>query len=86
MPTISFFYGIYISMYVNEHLPPHFHVEYQGQNAQINIRTGEVIKGKIPKQALRMVNEWREIHIAELLKNWENAQKLIMPKPIAPLE
>jgi len=33
MPVISMFYGVIISMYFREHLPPHFHAEYQGQEA-----------------------------------------------------
>ena len=28
MPEISRFYGLRITMNYNEHLPPHFHVEY----------------------------------------------------------
>ena len=86
MPTISFFYGIYILMYVNEHLPAHFHAEYQGNEAKINIRTGDVIKGKLPRKALQLIDEWRKLHVEELLENWDNASKLIIPKYIAPLE
>ncbi|MGI8549822.1 MAG: DUF4160 domain-containing protein, partial [Dehalococcoidia bacterium] len=28
MPRISTFYGLVISMYFNDHAPPHFHVTY----------------------------------------------------------
>ncbi|HBF76754.1 MAG TPA: DUF4160 domain-containing protein, partial [Clostridiaceae bacterium] len=28
MPEISSFYGIKITMYYNDHLPPHFHAKY----------------------------------------------------------
>lgn len=28
IPTISMFYGIIISMYFNDHMPPHFHARY----------------------------------------------------------
>ena len=28
MPEISLFYGIRITMYYNDHMPPHFHAEY----------------------------------------------------------
>lgn len=30
MPVISMFFGIVIKMFYNEHNPPHFHAEYQG--------------------------------------------------------
>lgn len=28
MPTVSVFYGIMISMFYNDHVPPHFHAKY----------------------------------------------------------
>lgn len=86
MPTISWFYGIYISMYVDEHNPPHFHAEYQGSEGLIAIKTGELIEGKLPRQALKLVEQWRKLHIDELMENWNNAIKLKMPNKIAPLE
>ena len=27
IPVISYFFGIYIRMYFDDHAPPHFHVE-----------------------------------------------------------
>ena len=42
MPQISNFYGIVIYMYINEHNPPHFHVEYQGYKATVTIENGIV--------------------------------------------
>jgi hypothetical protein len=42
MPTISVFYGIIIRMFFNEHMPPHFHVEYGEHKAEITIDTLEV--------------------------------------------
>ncbi len=86
MPTISIFYGIYILMHVREHEPPHFHAEYQGEEAQIAIQTGEIIKGKLHPQALWLIEKWRKLHVQELQQNWDNAKKLIIPKKIAPLE
>jgi hypothetical protein len=59
VPTISRFYGILISMYVDEHQPPHFHAKYGEYEAQIEIATSEIINGELPSRALR---EWTEIH------------------------
>ncbi|MDR1340304.1 MAG: DUF4160 domain-containing protein [Prevotellaceae bacterium] len=28
MPEISFFYGIIVTIFFDEHNPPHFHVKY----------------------------------------------------------
>ncbi|MCB9157252.1 MAG: DUF4160 domain-containing protein [Caldilineaceae bacterium] len=54
MPTISQFYGIKITMNYNDHLPPHFHAEYQGYEAIIEIANGNVT-GKMPRRPLRMI-------------------------------
>jgi len=32
------------------------------------------------------VNEWRKIHLSDLLKAWEDAQNMRQPKKIKPLE
>ena len=37
MPEISLFYGIRVTMYYNDHMPPHFHAEYNGHNALVDI-------------------------------------------------
>ena len=58
MPQISQFYGIVIAMFFNDHVPPHFHAYYGGDEATINIETGEIIDGKLPRRALRMVRTW----------------------------
>ena len=38
MPEISRFLGIIISMYFNEHNPPHFHIRYNEYRASMDIR------------------------------------------------
>jgi hypothetical protein len=62
MPTISSFYGILIQMFWRDHAPPHFHALYAEHEAQINIRTLEVIEGDLPKRALALVLEWAAEH------------------------
>ena len=43
MPVISLFFGIKITMYFDEHRPPHFYAEYNGQKAEILIKCKEAI-------------------------------------------
>ena len=74
MPTISIFYGIYIKMYFNDHPPPHFTAEYQNFEANVSIKTGKVIAGKLPKTAARIVRAWALAHQAELNANWDRAR------------
>jgi hypothetical protein len=74
MPEISCFYGIIIYMFYNEHNPPHFHVQYQDFEAIIEIETG-IIKGKIPRRALKLIFEWMDLHTEELLENWKKIEE-----------
>ena len=71
MPEISLFYGIRVTMYYSDHNPPHFHVEYAGRMALIDIENGSVLTGAIPNRQLKLVLAWCEIHRDELMQNWE---------------
>jgi len=72
MPEISRFLGIIITMYFNEHNPPHFHVRYNEYRASVEIKTLNVISGVLPARVRGLVDEWAEIHRDELLEIWEN--------------
>ena len=85
MPEISSFYGIVISMYPEDHNPPHFHVRYNEFRAMIEIETKSVI-GELPNRALRIVLEWLDLHETELMNNWKNLQKGKSVVKIKPLE
>ena len=86
MPTVSVFYGIIIKMYWDEHPPPHFHAQYGEFEAQVSIKTLEIIKGKLPHSATVLVKEWGLAHRNELMEDWKLCEQLQTPKPIAPLE
>jgi len=84
MPEISSFYGIIITMFVQEHNPPHFHVRYNEYKALINIQNGQ-ITGTLPRRALNLVYEWLDLHKDELMNNWqriENGQQLVKIDPL----
>ena len=86
MPTISYFYGIYIRMYVREHPPPHFHDVYGEFEANVSIDVGEVIEGRLPLNAAHLVKEWTARHRAELELNWRRAEAGHAPERIAGLD
>jgi hypothetical protein len=86
MPTISIFYGIYVRMYVRDHPPPHFHAVYGDNVAFVAIATGEVIEGRLPKTAARLVKEWAELHREELVENWRRAEQDLAPFKIEGLD
>ncbi len=73
MPEISRFYGLIIYMNFKDHDPPHFHVWFGDFKAIVTIQDG-IVKGEMPKRALKMIFEWLEIRQTELLKDWELAQ------------
>lgn len=85
MPQISRFFGIIISMYFNDHNPPHFHAQYSEDECLIEINSLTVIEGKIPSRALGMVIEWATLHKEELLENWKRAGNLEPLLKILPL-
>ena len=74
MPEISLFYGIRITMYYSDHNPPHFHAEYAGHRALIDVLSGCVFRGSLPARQLKLVLAWNEIHRDELMQNWELAK------------
>ncbi len=86
MPELSRFFGIVVTMYYDDHAPPHFHVRYSGRKAVVSIQPLEVLRGKLPSRALALVNEWAALHRVELKENWERARQLGRLKRIAPLE
>ncbi|MCD7753899.1 MAG: DUF4160 domain-containing protein [Clostridiales bacterium] len=74
MPEISLFYGIRITMYYSDHNPPHFHAEYAGRKALVDVLSGCVIRGSLPARQLKLVLAWNELHRDELMQNWELAR------------
>jgi hypothetical protein len=59
MPTISIFFGIIIRMFYRDHNPPHFHAEYQGQNATFDF-DGKLLEGEIDSRTTKsLIRKWR---------------------------
>jgi hypothetical protein len=73
MPEISRFFGIVIKMFFDDHNPPHFHAEYGGEVALIEIRKLSVFSGYLPPRVMGLVIEWATIHQEELFSDWERA-------------
>lgn len=86
VPRLSAFYGIVITMYWRDHPPPHFHADYSGYAAKIEIETLQVIEGFVPPRALRLTGEWAELHRDELRDNWARAVSHDALVPIDPLQ
>lgn len=73
-------------MYLDDHLPTHFHVRYIEHSARLTIETLEILDGFLPRRALSLVLEWAVLHRDELHENWRLAQMGLPLVRIAPLE
>lgn len=75
MPTVCQFDGIDITMYFNDHLPPHFHAFYGDDEVLIEWNPPQVHRGALPNRALRKVLDWAVLRSAELDSNWALARQ-----------
>jgi hypothetical protein len=83
MPEISRFFGIVIAIYYNDHAPAHFHAKYGRHKAKIEIATGVVLQGDLPRRALTLVEEWRRLRQTQLETVW---QQILERKPFEKIE
>lgn len=86
MPEISRFFGIIIRMFYDDHDPPHFHVEFQGNKAVFDFQ-GNILKGSLnSKTGTKLVREWVDLHQMELEEDWQLAREGRGIKKIDPLD
>lgn len=86
VPVISTFFGIIIRMFFDDHAPPHFHAEFQGQEALVDF-DGRILEGEIKSRTARkLIRQWAQLHRQELDANWRRAKKLRPLDSIAPLD
>lgn len=68
------FFGIVIKMFYDDHNPPHFHAEYQGEMAVFDFR-GNILRGNISSRtAVKLIREWVDLRQSELEGNWKAMQ------------
>lgn len=74
MPIIARFYSILVKMYYieDEHNPPHIHAKYNEYEGIFDISTGNMTRGNLPNNAIRLVKEFIAQYRERLLSMWEN--------------
>ena len=82
MPTISIFFGMVITMYWDDHPPPHYHVRYKDYRAVVAIDTGSLLHGALPTGAKRALQIWTDRHRSELMANWMRAEQNLALWPV----
>ena len=86
MPVVSSFFGIIIRMYYDEHNPPHLHAGYQGNRAVFDF-DGNMMKGNLKSRtATKLVREWIDMHISEIIEDWNLAREGKEIQKIDPLD
>lgn len=68
------------------HHEPHFHAYYQDEVAIYGLDPIELIAGSLPRRQARFVEAWAEMHLTELLADWNLLQSGQRPVPIEPLK
>lgn len=86
VPVISTFFGITIRMFFDDHGLPHFHAEFQGDQATFDF-SGRLLAGEIRSPtARRLIRKWVRLHRRELEANWDRARNLQPLSQIAPVQ
>ena len=86
MPEISRFFGIVVTMYYNDHAPPHFHAKYDRQRISVAIEDARILSGDFPSRARDLVLQWLALHRDDLMTDWTLARERKPLKKIDPLE
>ena len=86
MPEVCRFYGIVVRFYYRDHPPLTFMPSTESIEALIEIETGAIHQGYLPKTAYDLVDRWRIIRLQELRDDWDRARQQRPLLPIAPLE
>jgi hypothetical protein len=68
-----------------QHHTPHIHVRYAEFEAVFDIVSGDLLAGNLPKKQTRLVQAWIELHVDELLADWQIALAGQLPYKIDPL-
>ena len=82
MPVVAIVDGVKIEFYPDEHPPPHFHARSAEFVAQIDIRTGKILRGSLPPAKLSRVLTWVVGHKVELMNAWSAVEEMRIPGKI----
>ena len=84
MPRLCLLNGIIIWVNTRDHLPPHFHARYSGDEVRIRLDDLTVMTGQLGPPKQRLLLAWAAIHKDELMRIWELARQGLPHEAIAP--
>ena len=70
MPTIFILDAIKIMIFFDDHSPPHFHAVYNEHEELIIIPTLETIRGRLPRNQRKKLEQWANGHMEFIIKKW----------------
>ena len=70
MSTVKIIDSIKILIYFDDHLPPHFHAQYNEYEELIIISTLETYAGSLPNKQRKKVIEWASKNQEYLMQKW----------------
>ena len=75
MPVLVRLQYCVITMYPNDHNPPHFHiVGLDGRDAQIRLGALSVLNGEVDRRALKEAVDWAKMNPDYLKETWDDFQ------------
>ena len=75
MPVIARLQYCLISMYFEDHNPPHFHIlGLDGREAQVRLGDLVVMKGEVERRALNEALDWAGKNAGFLQETWNDFQ------------
>jgi hypothetical protein len=74
MPTVAVIDGVKIQFFAREHPPPHFHAVMAEYEAQFEIETLHVLKGKLPPAIHSHLLSWARPRKEALRHAWDEIQ------------
>jgi hypothetical protein len=74
MPTIKDFGSFRISMYFEDHNPPHVHVIGPGFYALVAIADARILRGAIPARHRKRAQKWMAENQQALFELWDQYQ------------
>lgn len=83
------FYGLIVLMYYldnKQHNLPHIPVRYGEFEGVFAIEDGQLLEGSLPRNKMKLVDAWIEIHREDLLADWQLAVSGQRIFPIDPLK
>ena len=69
-----------------QHKLPHIHVRYGESEGVFGTESGELIEGSLPRNKMKLVAAWIEIHREDLAADWQLAVSGQKVFPIEPLK